>query len=413
MSIRNLNCNNIVVSDITFNSSQANIVNFKGVTVYDNTQPDTVEFELYPEFVSTHTDILYPRVPSGNTYSLPSSFYLMGNSNFFIRTKAVNTGEITITRSYNSIDYPYRIDNYGYGFMRAIFYDRWPGGQTQTYGSTVTFTPENDPTQAKTIKFLSEVDENNTEFQKGLLLSRLLRIPSSGLTGDIKMYFFPYSFDSSLFYDDIKCMVIDCSQVGDFDSNSNIIRYPTITGVEPTNLVNNVFLEELLPTRVGATELNLHYKAGANNSADYKYAFVAIDISNRYSSYNNMTASKVHFIQEPYSANRVYYGDVPKDAKWWEAYADSSDSSQRYHYMFQFTNSEILTGSREVTCASLKQNVPIQTVILVPTVLPHTITSETGSYSELTNSEHYYWGTQEYTIYNLTTSNAVYTIQIL
>lgn len=411
MSVQNLKYDSVVARSVDYNNSSVAIVNYNGTTVYDNSQSAATEFELYPEFVPTNNSRLYPRVASGDTYSLPSSIYLMGNSNFFIRTKEVNTGKINITRSWKSMDYVYRIDDYGYGYMKAIYYDRWPGGQTQSYASTVTFTPENDSTKAKTFNFLSQVDEDNTVFQKGLLLSRLLRIPSSGLTGDIKMYFFPYGFNSNLFYEDIKCVVIDCSQVGDFDSNNNIIRYPTITGVETANLVNNVFLEELLPTRVGATELNLHYRAGANNTADYRYAFVAIDISDTYSSYNNIVGSRVHFIQEPYSANRVYYGDVPKDAKWWEAYADSSDSSQRYHYMFQFTNSEILTGSREVTCATL--SLYIQTVILVPTALQHTITSESGSYSELTSSEHYYWGTQEYTIYNLTTSNAVYTIQIL
>lgn len=409
MSIQNLNYNSTVVSNITFNDSQTNIVNFNGVAVYDNTQPDTVEFELYPEFVPTNNNILYPRVGSGDTYSLPSSFYLVGNSNFFIRTKAVNTGEITITRSNKYMDYVYRIDNYGYGYMRDLHYDEWPGGSSLSYGSIVTFTPENDPTQAKTFNFLSQVDEDNTVFQKGLLLSRLLRIPSSGLSGDIKMYFFPYDFDAGYFYKDIKCTVINCSQVG--DSSSNIIRYPTVIGVGPENLVDNVFLEELLPTRVGAAELNLHYKTGVNSTSNYKYAFVEINISGTYSSHNSMLGSRVHFIQEPYSANRVYYGDVPKEPKWWEAYKDSSDSSLRYHYMFQFTNSEILTGSRDVTCAPA--NYYIQTVILVPTNLPHTVTSETGSYTELTDSENYYWGNQEYTIYNLTTSNAVYTIQIL
>lgn len=415
MSIRNLNCNNIVVSDITFNSSQANIVNFKGVTVYDNTQPDTVEFELYPECLpcrnyNNHKDYyLQPRIESKQTvYTIPDPLRISGMANFFIRVNSSNAGDVDITRTNKGTDFVYKIEDFGYGYIRKIGYNTWPGGTGDTSSSSITFTPSNDTSLAKTINIRQDVDEDHTIFLRGLFLSKVIRIPAAGIINSyLKLLLFPYTFDSSYYYDDIDYGVIDASSVGEQDEDYNLIKNPYITKVTANTLSNNVFLDTLLPTRETAYQFNLRYDVGKNTTGMYKSAFVGFGDG---MSQGQLDGVFMHFIQEYESDYRIYYGDVPPDPKIWEAYNDTPTENLRYHYIFQTANSEIVTSTKTIVADSGSNNAYRQNVLCVPSNTYSITSSDSQNPSLLASS--YYWGDQLYDIYQLS-SSITYTINVL
>lgn len=415
MSIQNLNYNSTVVSNITFNDSQTNIVNFNDVIVYDNTQSSTTEFELYPECLPSKNKnnykdyYLQPRIETKQTtYTIPNPLKISGMANFFIRVKSSNTGNIDITRTNKGTDFVYKIEDFGYGYMRKIGYNTWPGGTGATSSSSITFTPFNDSSLAKTINIYQGTDEDHTIFLRGLFLSKVIRIPASGVSNNyLKLLFFPYTFDSSYYYNDIDCGVIDASDVGEQDENSNLIKNPYITKVTANILSDNVFLDTLSLTRETAYQFNLRYDVGRNNTGAYKFAFVGFGDG---MSQGRMDGVFVHFIQEYESNYRIYYGDVPPDPKIWETYNDTPTDNLKYHYIFQTASSEIVTSTKIIVADSGSNNTYRKNILCVPSNTYSITSSDNQAPSLLVSS--YYWGDQSYDIYQLT-SSITYTVNVL
>ena len=404
MSIRNLTYNNNTVENVVFNNSAVDIVKYNETTVYDNTSQDIV-FEVYPEFVPHDNIRLQPYIPyNSSSYTIPTA-YLLGQSNFFVRIKQQNAGDITINNE-GWLDCVYKIDNYGYGFFRYYGYGIWIGGgwsNIQQYRKTITFTPSADYTLAKSLPIQTNVDEDNTVFFKGMFTGKLIRIPSSGISSYLTVQFYPYTFDDGFFYEQTRLARLDVSSVGQTVDGA-LVKSGTINFVSPSD--NGTFLATDIVN--SGLEARVNYSTGANTTGQYRYAFLHFDRGNT-TSVTNMHGVEAHFIQEPYSANRIYYGNVPQEAKFWEPYVDTPVNTLKYHNIFQYANSEIVSGTKQFIMNSSGNTSDRHNVICVPAALSYTITP--NSYSTL--AESYMWGEQAYNIYKMTGSgNITYTLQI-
>lgn len=415
MSILNLSYNENTAELVNHNDSQVLTVKYNDTVVYDASGDIQTVFELYPEVVQTNSTPEPTINRFDDSYTIPN-LTMSGNTNFFIRTKKVNTGNIIITNNSENTEFIYQIDNYGYGYLKLKEYNGWQGGTTYRYSTTVTLTPSNDTTLKKTIYCANTTDEDNTVFHRGLLLAKLIRIPYSGISDNLKMYFFPFNFDSRYLYDDIYCAKINCSNVGETTQGGSIIRNATYVSHTPDTIVNDVFLNTLYPSRDNAYRVNLAFSAGENGTGNYRYAFVSFNIGTAYSSTSTtLNGVQVHFIQEPYSENRIYYGKVPNEPRLWDSYAANGTNSLRYHYIFQIANSEIVTNSKDIYAKHF-DGISIFNVLCVPRIAGHTytITANTNStYTKLTgDNENYLWGNQIYDIYRLNAeSDTTYNIQ--
>lgn len=408
--IRNLTFNNSTVDGVIVNSSTANIVNYRETTVYDNTGGQETVFEVYPEIVPHDDIILQPYIQNtSNSYTIPT-MALCGNANFFIRIKKNNAGDITINNANSSSekDIIYKIDDYGYGFFRNVGYNEWIGGAvpSSVYNNTIAFTPSADSSLSKTIKLYANVDEDNQTYFDGLYTAKLIRVPSSGLTGSFTTKYFPYTFDVSYFQAQTSVYTIDVSDVGSISSGGGAIKYGTLTQVSPEN--NDTYVAMTLSNQ--GLESTINYTIGQNASGRYRYAFFHITRAKRVAA-NIMRGAEIHFIQEPYSANRIYYGNVFKDANLWGNYITNPSDNIKYHVFFQFANSEILTSSIEITAKKSENTTNKINVLCIPSALSVTITPSISSSDILTTN--YMWGNQAYDIYKLASSaNTTYTIQI-
>lgn len=386
---------------MAFNSSEVSVATYNGTTVFEQGGSGETVFELYPEFMPNTGSYLQPRIPASQTsYTIPTGMVMMGNINFFIRAKASNTGNVTITRSNEGLDFAYKIDDYGYGFIRFADFRVWGGGtMSGDWNGTTTFTPERDPSLAKSISFRPYLVETITEFSRGLFVAKLIRIPASGISSYIKLQFFPYTFDSNYFYDGVKSTIIDCSKVGERDRYGTLIKNHTKTDVSVSELVSDTFLDSASITEDIALQHNLNFTVGANNTGSYRYCFTKFRKSQSGGTY-------VHFVQEPAMANRIYYGSVPPEPRIWDAYNDTPTDALKYHYIFQLASSEAFTSAKTITTPADSNTAYKKFVLCVPKSVQHSLTySPDNAPTVLADSSHpYSWGTQEYVIYQLASS---------
>lgn len=390
MSAQGLTYNNTLIAEVTCSSSPISTVTYNDTVVFDNS---STAFQVYPEFVPHDDSKLQPIIGNSNSEYIIPTVYLVGNTNFFVRIDKHNAGTISVIPGRKGVDYVYKLDNYGYGILRAIGYGQWAGGSTSyNYSSTITFTPSSDSSLAKSLVVGSMADEDNTVFFKGLYTAKLIRIPSSGITSKLTMQYYPYTFSDDYFWESTKIASLDVSNVGK-TINNVLVKQGTRTPVTPAD--NGSYLTMSI-TNTGL-ESDINFSADANNTGQYRYAFFTFYRGYDYTSVTAMYGAEAHFIQEPYSANRIYYGNVPKDSNHWEPYANSPSDSIKYHVAFQYANSDIVTSSITVSMDNSDNTQTRQNVVCVPygayTISP-------SSYTLLTDS--YYWGNQRYAIYNLT-----------
>lgn len=425
MSVRKLKYNDTVVELLNFNNNEVQVANYNGVVVYDNTgdepptpptPPDPPEptgdpvFEIYPEFKPHNNVDFQPRISSGTEYNIPEC-KLVGNSNFFIRTKVNNAGDIIISQTnpivQKRMDHVYKIDNYGLGFFRSTRYNEWAGGSTpgSSFTNNVTFTSSKDSSLSKTLALSAETDEDNTTFIKGLFTAKLLRLPASAFHGEFTLKFFPYNFDSNYFYTPTSLRVVDASKVGE-TVDGTLVRRPVETNVDPSD--NGTYVSTAITN--SGLESTVNYSVTKNETGQYRYVFFRLFRQ-------NWNTCEVHFIQESYSRNRIYYGNVPSNPSNWDGYADSPSDDNKYHVYFQFANSEIVTSSKEISAlradniAETYYNIGRINVLCVPSELAHTITPSISSLDIL--SDNYMWGDQPYIIYKLASSaDTTYTLNI-
>lgn len=406
MSTRNIKYNNTTVERVNFNRSQVDVVNFNNVTVYDNSAQEVL-FEIYPEFVPHDDTRLQPIISSSESSYVIPEMEIGGNTNFFVRVKNQGAGDVAIASS-RVEDLVYKIDNYGYGFFRNVGYCEWNGGSgSGTIAGTTTFTPSTDASLAKTISTYNYYDENNTTFFMGLFTAKLIRVPSSGLSDYLTLLLFPMDFDDKYYCDATKTYTVDVSTVGDYINNA-LVRSGTVTNVTPSD--NGTYVT--LGVTDNGLEAQINYTIGQNSTSQYRYAFFHFYRGSYGQNPTSMEGAEVHFIQEPYSENRIYFGNIPKEPKYWEGYARNSSSSLMYHNAFQYTNSTIVTNSVDISMKSSDNTYYRHNVLCVPTSLNCTLTEPyTNNYEVLVNN--YYWGTQQFTIYKLAINqDSVYTLTI-
>lgn len=395
-------------SNFTFKSNTVQGVTSNSHTVasvlYDTTlvfggeeEPAETIFELLPEFIPTNDSQVEPTIKRNKTvYTIPNYYRLTGNSNFFVRANQQNTGEVTITKTNGSYIHGYKIDNYGYGIFRNMGYNNWPGGNLGgNYGSTITFTPANDTTLAKTFLFTAETDEDNTAFLRGLYLAKLIRIPASGISSYLVFLNFYSTF---IIYDDgFDWAVYDCSVVGTKDGDNNVIKKSTKTVYSSAEIEDNIFLDTFTVIREAPHQHRIRFSVGENTTGSYKYNFIG-------------GGPTVHFIQEPRSNNRIYYGTIPNLPQFWEEYNDAVTDFTNHAYIFQLANSEIVTTSKVLTGATGSNNRNYKNVLCVPANTYSITTSNNSNPSVIVSS--YYWGDQEYIIYQMN-GGVTYTVTAL
>lgn len=414
-NIKNLKYNDIVVENLNYEGSVVNKALYNNVAVYQNDgiipEPDdpvdtTVRFELYPEFVPHNNRILQPVISSGDTYNIPE-FYLVGNANFFIRMDAANTNDITVVSSYGSLDYVYKFEDYGFGFLRSFGYNIWRGGSSSVpYEGTVTFTPSADNSLSKSLIIHSNADEDNTTFFRGLFTSKLIRVPALGLATRLTLQFYPYNFESEYYYNSTKGYIIE-DNVGD-TVDDTLIKVSTVSETSLDSF-NDGSAEVPMSAVDNGLECAINISIQSNITGKYKKTFLHFTRESDNVRVADMCGAEVHFVQEYYSNNRIYYGNVPKQPNYWESYASYGHDDSKYDYIFQFTNSEIVTDRKEISVKASENTSARQNVLCVPVTLNHTISP--NNYTPLSGS--YLWGDQEYIIYSLTSSSDItYILQI-
>lgn len=397
-STRNFTFKSNTVQGVTSNSHTVASVMYDTTLVFGGEEePAEAVFELLPEFVPTNTTIVEPTIKRNKTvYTIPNYYRLTGNSNFFVRANQHNTGEVTIAKTNGIYIHGYKIDNYGYGIFRNMGYNNWPGGDLRgNQDSTITFTPANDTALAKTFLFSSETDEDNTAFLRGLYLAKLIRIPASGISSYLIFLNFYSTFD---IYDTSPDWTIyDCSVVGTKDEDNNVIKVSAKTVYSSAEIENNIFLDTFTVIKDAPHQRTVRFSVGENTTGAYRYNFIS-------------SGSQVHFIQEPRSNNRIYYGTIPNLPQFWEEYNDAVTDFTNHAYIFQLANSEIVTTSKVLTGATGSNNKNYRNVLCVPANTYSITTSDNSNPPIIASS--YYWGDQEYIIYQMN-GGVTYTVTAL
>lgn len=400
MNVRGLTYSNTLIDGVNYNSSQINTVNYNEATVYGGSSQNAV-FEIYPEFSDHKSGTTQPNI-SGNSYTIPESLF-MSNFGFFIRTKQSNTNGINVSSTYTGNDFVFKIDDYGYGFLRSVGYNKYAGDNSTSIQAenTITFTPNNTDLSAKSIRTYNELHEKCTTFSDGLFYNRFIRMPSSGLSGVLKIKFFPLSFMDSCMYTPTSVYLIDGSQVGE-TINGELVRRITWSVL---NLNNNNTFVNLQVASNSTPETDYSYSIPANTTGQYRYVHFSFGRG-------DMTyGAHITFVQESQAQNRIYYGNVPTEPKYWHEYANNPTEATKYHVYFQYSNSEIITTSKEISALRNNNTQYRINVLCVPSALAYTITPSISSSDIISNN--YMWGDQSYTIYKLASSaDTTYTLNI-
>ena len=310
-----------------------------------------------------------------------------------------NAGGVTVTT--NQSDYS-MVDNYGVFFTRARGYGSWQGGSTNSasYGGTYTFSTVNDTSIKRTVTYNGRTDEDNQILLRGEIVSKALRIPSSGYDGSIQLWQYPYYFDTNIFYTDPSIVYITKVNnqelsVTSFDNNISA------DGINATfeNINDN------------SLDYQLTYNIDKNTKGDYKYHIIILSNTTvnpeRFSyGFDGMLShsTMLHFVQEYRVKNRVYYGNGFISHKTFDdKYNVTQSEEYYYHSWFETCSSKILTED------SFTINIFATTVAYPNSNFDYVITTSNGDELEIL-SDNYTWGEETYTIVKLPTRNkAIFT----
>ena len=310
-----------------------------------------------------------------------------------------NTGGVTVTT--NQSDYS-MVDDYGVFFTRARGYGSWQGGSTNSasYGGTYTFSTVNDTSIKRTVTYNGRTDEDNQILLRGEIVSKALRIPSSGYDGSIQLWQYPYYFDTNIFYKDPSVLYI--TKVNNQE-------------LSVTSFDNNISADGIIATfeniNDNSLDYQLTYNIDKNTKGDYKYHIIILSNNTvnpeRFSygfdgmlSYSTM----LHFVQEYRVKNRVYYGNGFISHKTFDdKYNVTQSEEYYYHSWFETCSSKILTED------SFTINIFATTVAYPNSNFDYVITTSNGEELEILNSN-YTWGDETYTIVKLPNNNkAIFT----
>ena len=304
-----------------------------------------------------HTYALYPLVMDSIAtlrviwnIVTPDNMQLVttGNSTFVIRpTTDIKMSDIQVTYSQNVYTLQHgssssprvvvnKIDDFGLYIHRFCGYNVWPGGNSSAdYDYTYKFTYFD---HEKTIRFYGLVDENNKTYMNGLYVNKVIKCPSKGSSGIVKVQFFPYTFE-----DEFYCMNSFPLYLVDYNDESNSHKNlylwdndnKTFTHTTTGNIINlndtifssfNVTYEGLLGT--------IEYTIKPNYTNEFRDAMFCT------------SDAGLHFIQEPHNDHRIYIGEFTRRILVPE-YLDSYEHENEY--IFHLCGSKIVNNVFEHT----------------------------------------------------------------
>ena len=286
-------------------------------------QIDTIYYESHPIWCHETLDLIPIVVPSngGIVRTWQNSLATTGNATFLMKSKAnTNLSHVNLTYSAsNPKVLANRLDNFGYMMYRFAGYDYWPGGSTMApYSENLTFGLGG---QTLTTRFIGQIDEDNVIFNDGLYVSKIIKIPSCGGSGSATVKFFPYNFNDEFYgMSEFDINLFDYTDTGHTDGqvlylwNSSSSSFYNSNSSRTIQLANTMFSS--FGVSVTGLEGTISYTATQNLTDDFvDTAFVVGDIM------------MIHFIQEPSSNNRIYYGETI-DSYYWPNYLINSLGSE-------------------------------------------------------------------------------------
>ena len=291
------------------------------------------------------------------------------------------------------------IDNYAYMLMRTSGYGGWAGGYAQSGNGQFSFTTVNTPQVTSSITWNCTTDEDNVTLLTGMVCSKAVRVPASGASSYTGVMRFPYEFSSELFFTEVKMFPVTV------DSTTHEASYPSDGVSQYTANGITVSLAD------GDTTLDsvLTYNISRNTTSQYReYMFIICPIQHYTTSTTPRTdwGVTLHFIQEPYNKNRIYYGTGFGAESTYRNYSDeyrnrnsaAEGELYKHHAFFQTANSRILAGS---TTMRVRAN----SYIAYPNVFDYAI-DLTGVGSTVLSAA-YMWGEQEYTVVKITSDGNI------
>lgn len=324
--------------------------------------------------------------------SYKNSLPTQGNSTFIMKVlNDINISDIDIEYPYESFNSNLiprvifqKLDNYALYCNRFGTFNAWKGGSSDgLYDENVTFK-YNDQlgVQSKSINFYGNGDEDNQMFLDGLYVNKVIKSPSIGRSGIVKIKFYPYSFDDEFYsMKEFRLSLVDYENIPNtknlylWDFNEHVFRN------ESNNTIKT--LDDTIFSTFNVTYQNLEgiieYTIKPNYSNEFKEAVLSV------------RDCMIHFIQEPHNDNRIYILEWHTRAFNFtngDSYLDNGDTSEN---MFQLSGSKII--ERDITI-----NFTIWTDLLIPESLENEYNIEFEGNTKLNNNK-FYWDNISYKFY--------------
>lgn len=323
---------------------QVNLVIRKGVAQdYEQPQDEELHLDTYFYGIDTDNNQMFCQKPIANRFSFAGPAYP------FIKVdKAVQDSTVATQSGPDSLSI-YKIDDFGYFVGRM---GDWWGGYS-TFNGSITIQSNQDSSLKDVYSFKGVADENNTALLDGFCVCKTFRVPASGITG-MRAYYttFPYNFHPD--------------------------NYTKTTDVQIRYETDDPFITKKNVVDITGQDRYLPFDVSQNNTNDYRVALIIIK--------QGISSSMgIVVIQEPYSANRVYYTHS-RDVKHHYMYSETGDLEA-----FLQSNSEIVSGdSKEISA---------KCICIPDSILQYYTVTVTGSENSTPSTETYTWGNQQYTIY--------------
>lgn len=226
-----------------------------------------------------------------------------------------------------------RIDDYALLFTRLYRFDDWSGGMTGSiFTENTTLTLNN---QTKQLTFKGKTDENNTRLLRGKYVSRVIKIPACGASGQEKVYMYPYTF-----YSDFYAMQTFNIYYLDYNDPSNERKNNYLWDNNLQTFNKDGVIKTLNDTLFSSLNINyeclectINYTIGPNNTNQFRETVL----------YGAQVL--LHFIQEPHNDHRIYIRrDVRRglDSKY------INDNDTNFNYLFNLSSSKIVNKSIEI-----------------------------------------------------------------
>ena len=322
INISNLTFNSNSISSLSYNNSEVNTLIFKNL--YNWQVEGELEFIISPLLMQSTGEIL--NVSISPSYSNNTNVYITGNHIMFCRTQNCLPKDIIINSGNVSFD-KLAVDNYGMMLSRIYSRGNWPGGTSSNmFNVNTTFSVGNQ--SCNKFNFISQVDENNTCFLKDLFTTNVIRVPSTGFTNfSLNYYLYPYDFDSNLFSYDVNNLYSSdpVYHVFEIDNNSRNMQTQMTSRQD---IINNTIFSDI---NLSSQETVVTLTCSIENNSTNNYREVGIIFGD----------TLVHFIQEPYNQNRIYYN------KYKPYYSPSIDYSSS-ETLFQEMESYVLQDQYEI-----------------------------------------------------------------